>query len=280
MLNDYLRQATTWPHERKMEKFNKENYREIAEAVESGEYFNDARNWYMRKYIYGFIERTYIIVIIFCLIFLMYMVNVYKQAIQPIKKSLPIQVNISDSADFNTRITYLGNAEKNFDVNTVYIKYLSERFTEAIESYDYRRDFKKLKTNKNIIETLANSEILGYYLDKISIRNDDSLIMKYKRDFYRIITIDKAKTEISPYAQEEEITSIEIKKDEEEKEIKDYLVTVNFEAAEIDKNGQKYTSNWQAKIILSFQTIKYNLTEKDFSPLNFKVRSYESKKLN
>lgn len=263
-----------------MERFNKENYREIAEKVESGEYFNDARNWYMRKYIYNFIERTYVIVIIFCLLFLMYMVNVYKQAIQPIKKSLPIQVNISDSADFNTRITYLGNAEKDFDVNEVFIKYFSERFTDAIEGYDYRKDFKKLKINKNIIEGLANSEILGYYLDKISIRNNDSLIMKYKRDFYRVINIDKSKTEISPYNQEDEITSIDIKKEEDEKEIKDYLVTVNFEASEIGKDGSKTTSNWQAKIILSFQSIKYNFQEKDFSPLNFKVKSYESKKLN
>jgi type IV secretory pathway component VirB8 len=263
-----------------MEKFNKENYREIAEKVESGEYFNDARNWYMRKYIYNFIERTYILVILFCLVFLIYMVNVYKQAIQPIRKSLPIQVNISDSADFNTRITYLGNAEKNFDINKVFIKYFSERFTEAIESYDYRKDFKKLKTNKNIIEGLANAEILGYYLDKISIRNDDSLIMKYKRDFFRLISIDKSKTEVSEYNQDYEITSIEIAKQEEEQEIKDYLVTVNFEAIEVAKDGSKSSSNWQAKIILSFQSIKYNFQEKDFSPLNFKVKSYESKKLN
>ena len=258
-------------------QFSRKDYRELAEKIESGEYFQEAQNWYLRKYIYNSIERVYLLAIMGGFAFLAVLLLVYYQALLPIKKSLPVQVNIPSVAEFSTRITYLGNAQKNFDINNVYIKYFSERFVEALESYDHRNEFKKLRINKNIIKTLASEDINAYFLDRISIRNRDSIILKYRRDISRYIFVDKGRTEIAPVEENKSEYSYNEKKNED---IKNYQATVNFTAVEVNKNGSQERSNWQAKIVLSFQTIKYNHKEKDFSPLNFKVLSYEAKKID
>ena len=86
---------------------NQQNYIQLAEKIESGEYFQEAQDWYLRKYEINFIERTYLLVIILLMSFLFLLSYTYYQAIRPIKKSIPVQVNISSAADFNTRIKYL-----------------------------------------------------------------------------------------------------------------------------------------------------------------------------
>ena len=258
---------------------NKQYLKELAEKIESGEYFSEARDWYLKKYEYNFIERSYLQLLILSFIILFVFLFTYYNAIQPIKKSLPVKVNISSAADFSTRITYLGNAEKKFDVNEVFIKYFSGRFVEAIESYDYRDNFKKLRVNKNMIETLGSNDIKAYYFDKISIRNADSVILKYKRKITRKITVDTTKIELAPYKEKTNISSV-FDDDDSKKQIQKYEATVNFKASEIDDSGNETKSNWQAKIILSFQTILYNYDKKDFSPLNFKVLNYESKRVD
>lgn len=259
--------------------YDKASYKELAQKIESGEYFLEAREWYLRKYMFYFIERSYLIVFILGILLLMILSISYYNAILPIKKSLPIRVNISSAADFSTRITYLGNAEKKFDINNLYIKYFLGRFVEAIESYDFKYDFKKLKINKNMIETLASKDILSYYIDRISIRNPDSITLKFRKKITRTIAVDSARTEFAEVLDNNDFS--EDSKKDDMKEIKKYRATVNFTATETDKDtGQRYISKWQSKIILSFQTIKYNYEEKDFTPLNFKVLSYESKKID
>ncbi len=259
---------------------NKKIYKELAEKVESGEYFLEAREWYLKQYMYNFIERSYLLALIAAVGVLMLMCYMYYEAILPIKKSLPIKVSISSTADFSTKITYLGNAEKKFDINHVLIKYFSGRFVEAIESYDFKSDFKKLKVSRNIIKTLATSDILSYYTDKISIRNPDSITLKFRKKISRIINVEKEKIEISELTGENS-SSYNDESNENSSDIKKYQTTVNFDATEFNKEtGEKFISKWQAKIILSFQTIEYNHDVKDFTDLNFKVLSYESKKIN
>lgn len=258
-----------------MLQLSKNDYKIIAEKVESGDYFKDARDWYSQKYMMYFIERSYLLLILLFFVFLMFLCYSYYSAILPIKKSLPVKVSISSTADYTARITYLGNEKKEFDINNLYIKYFISRFVEAIESYDYRNDFKKLKISKNIIETLATKDILAYYMDRISIRNPDSITLKFRKKISRTIKVDQSRIEFSEVVDNDEFNS------NSDKKIKNYLATANFEATEYNKDtGEKVVSNWQAKISLSFENIEYNYEEKDFSPLNFKVTNYESKKIN
>ena len=125
-----------------MAQLNKEYYKELSEKIESGEYFSEARSWYLKNYEQRYIERSYLILLIICFLILFMFTHTYNKAIQPIKKSLPVKVTIEDAGRYSTRITYLGNKEKDFDINNVLLKYFSERFVEAIESYDYKDNFK------------------------------------------------------------------------------------------------------------------------------------------
>jgi len=260
---------------------NKQYYRELSQKIETGEYFEEAREWYIKKYLQYFIERTYLIILLSALLVIGVISINYYFDILPIKKSLPVKVTISNTADFSTRITYLGSKTKDFDINEILIKYFSKRFVDAIESYDYRNDFQKLKINKNIIQTLGSDEILAYYLDKISIRNRDSILLKYRKNTMREIkvadAIDIAKASESKSTVTDNFA--EIKKTDDDNKTKKYQITVNFDANEIDKDGTQTKTKWQSKIILSFQTIVYTFDKKEFSPLNFKVLSYESKKV-
>ena len=82
------------------------NTKEIMEKVESGEFFVEARDWYIRKYIYNFIERSYLLILLAFLSFLILLTILYYSSILPIRKNLPVQVNITDTAEQYTKITY------------------------------------------------------------------------------------------------------------------------------------------------------------------------------
>jgi type IV secretory pathway component VirB8 len=249
--------------------------REVSEKVEAGEYFHDAREWYLQKYIYTFIERSYLIVLVLGMFVLMLNCYFYYEAIQPLYKNVPVQIRIKDPAQEFSRITYLGNEEKTFDINQELIKFFSAKFVESIESYDYNNNFKKLRINLNFIKKLANDDIYNYYVDRISLRSRNSLILKYKRNLTKKISVDFTKIEIAEIKDENKVQEIFI---EDKPEINNYIATVNFEVTDITKQETKKT-NWQAKINLSFETIKYDFNKKGFNDLNFKVNSYESHKI-
>lgn len=243
--------------------------KEITEKIESGEFFHDARDWYIRKYLYNFIERSYLIILIAGIAALIALSVLYYLSILPIRQNLPIQVNITDAAEQYTKITYLGNEKKNFNINHVLSKYLAARFTKAFESYDYRNNFHQLKVNSNIIEYLGTTGIKHFYLDKTSFRNRDSLVLKYKRNVIREVFIDK-----------ESITLSKNKNEELDSGNQDYSISINFKVREIIKGKREpVISSWSAKINVYFEEIYYDFDRKEFNDLNFKVYGYESNKV-
>ncbi len=249
-----------------MEQVNtKEYYKEIAEKVESGEFFIEARHWYIGTYLNRFVERTYLLVIFVMLAGLLGMSVYYYRSILPIKKSIPIQVEIQDASEESTRISYMGNRRKEFSIDDILIKYFSARFVEALESYDFREDFKKLKKNQNIINTLGNADIKAYYEDLVSLRSGNSSILKYKKNVIREIFIDPERINIAYKGT-----------DPDNNQLKKYEVTINFSVKETNRFTGVSISTWQAKIGLSFENITYNYELKDYSPLNFAVTGYRS----
>ncbi|MDX1948949.1 MAG: VirB8/TrbF family protein [Rickettsiales bacterium] len=246
------------------EDFAKSYFRELSEKIESGEYFIEAREWYLSTYLSRFFERTYLVIIMLMVFALIVLVIVYYSSITPIKKSVPIKVEIEDASVLSTRISYMGDRKKEFSIDNILLKYLSARFVEALESYDFRQDFKKLDKNKKIISKLGNADINSYYENITSIRSANSLVLKYKKDVIREIFIDPNKIEIAP------------KGALSDSEIKQYEITINFSARESNRFTGVFVSLWQAKIGVNFENIKYIKDKKDFNDLNFKVTSYKS----
>lgn len=252
-----------------------ENNLELSEKIESGEYYAEAREWYLKKYIYSFIERSYLIILCGGLIFLMFEAYEYYESMQPIYKQVPVQIRIEDSAEEFSRMIYLGDKKKDFDINKQLIKYFSAKFVEAIESYDYNNDFKKLRINLNFVKNLANDNIYNYYTDRVSLRSRNSVILKYKRNLIKKVNIDFRKIEVGEEKKENKVQ--EIFGDFESKH-KSYVATANFEIEDITKKGTT-KSNWIAKIKLKFDPIEYDFEKRDFNDVNFKVTSYESRKI-
>ncbi len=246
------------------EDFAKSYFRELSEKIESGEYFIEAREWYLGTYISRFFERTYIIIILLIVLALMILAIYYYSSITPIKKSVPIKVEIEDASVLSTRISYMGDRQKEFSIDTILLKYLSARFVEALESYDFRQDFKKLEKNKRIISKLGNADINTYYQDITSIRSANSLVLKYKKDVIREVFIDPNKIEIAT------------KGTLPDSEFKQYEITINFSARETNRFTGVFVSLWQAKLGVNFENITYLKDKKDFNDLNFKVTSYKS----
>jgi len=241
--------------------------KELTEKIESGEYFSEAKDWYVNTYIYRFVERTYLLLLLAGFMFLLYFTYSYFVEITPIKKSLPIRVEISDAANEYTKLSYLGSKSKDFNINKVLITYFSARFLEAIESYDYRRDFKKLKKNTNIIEKLGTQGIQNFYQEKISIRNPESFVLKYRKNVIRDVFIDQSKIEIA------EVDQLDTDYD------KEYIVTIRYDIREIHNKQDVIKTSWVAELSLNFETIHYDFNEKTFNDLNFKVKQYESRKV-
>jgi type IV secretory pathway component VirB8 len=243
----------------------KNHYKEIADQIESGEYFLDAKDWYLKKYIYSFVERSYLILFLAIGLILGGILYSYYSSLQPIVKDIPLAVAVSDSDKFYSEITYLGNKQKNFDINKLVTKYIAKRFAESFESYDYNDNFKKLRTNMEFIKISANEELLKFYESRISIKNIDSLILKYRKHTRREVYVDQ--------------NSIRIESLKNDNDSLKFAITLNFIANEVTKEATT-TSNWQAKIDLSFDSVKYNWEERKFNDLKYKVNSYESKFIN
>ena len=245
-----------------------EYYRELSQKIESGEYFSEAREWYLKNYIYKFTERTYLIILVCFFLFLLLVLDEYRSAISPIVTNWPVQVTIQDSAEEYSKISYLGNKNKNFDINEILIKYFSARFVEAIESYNYKEDFKKLKKNSKIIEKLGSALIQEYYEKKTSIRSSDSLIIAYRQNVIRDIFVDSK--------------SIKIKKvtDNKNSFLQTYKLSLEYKVRETHKKEGTTISNWASDLEIKFETVRYIRKEKQFNDLNFKVYDYETRKIN
>lgn len=253
-----------------MEKTEKE----LAEKIESGEYFAEAREWYLQRYLFNFIERSYLIVLLIGCGVLFTFALMYYEAIQPIHKNIPVQIRIQDPAEEYSRLIYLGNAEKKFNINNELMKFFSAKFVDAIESYDHKNNFKKLRTNLSYIKSLANEDIYNYYVNRISLRSRDSVILRYKRNLVKKINIDYRTIEIAEVKEENKVKEIF----SDSADIRTYVATVNFEIEDITRQETK-KSKWQAKVNIDFETIKYDFEKKEYNNLNYKVTGYESRKI-
>jgi|GEM_PF-6179089 len=251
-----------------------ERRKELNEKIESGEFFAEARDWYFKTYLYNFIERSYLIlltIIIGCLLFYNF---IYYETILPIKKSIPVQIRIQDPAEEYSRLFYLGNKEKNFNANHELIKFFTAKFVKALESYDHKNNFQQLRVNLSYIKNLSSEEVYSYYVDKVSLRSRNSIILKYKRNLVKKVNLDYQKIEVAEIKEENKVQEIFAEKTD----IRTYVATVNFEIEEITKLETR-KSNWQSKVTVEFENIQYDFDKKEYNDLNFRVTGYESKKL-
>jgi type IV secretion system protein VirB8 len=233
--------------------------KDITESIKSGEYFKDAREWYILKYVYPVTQRAFLIFITgLSVIFAIVAIKIFLTFL-PLVEVVPIAVDVKSKVDQYVRLKPIGKSKE--DPNESLIKYLVMRYIEARESYDYKaqKEGYKLKYLKDF----SSRTVFNEYKSEISFDNAESPILLYKKHTRRII----------------EPLEVNVLNKKLKIETGIQKVTAKFRAYEVGRKGIK-SSLWLAKMKIEYETAEYSREVKKFSPLHFKINFYEVSKLS
>lgn len=227
---------------------------ELHQQIESGEYFEKARNWYADKYL-G-VNTQVIASSIFLLIIstgAYFVVDSMMDKYFAVKYPVPIYVD--DQVDFQSRIKSLAQGDESIDISVV--RYLIAYYVINREEYRYNGLNQDIIQEKlSSIRSTSSRRVYTNYLNYMDPqKNPDSPILKYKLQIERTISIESIKF---PEGVNRPNTA--------------YVI---FKA--IEKNSTKESASyWLAEINFSLNSITNVLDYK--SNLNFIVTAYKTMK--
>lgn len=247
-----------------------EYFKEIAERVKSGEYFQDAHDWYQNKYLNPVVERAYFILLAFLSVTLIVIAFATLISFLPLKMWKPLLINVSDQTAQYVEFRSLGNRrDVEEDPNPIVQQYMLSKFIDAYESYDFRNDFQRLTRNENIVTSMATDEVLAEYKNYTGTTNPNSPLLRLRSKGLLMVNVPGSTMNI------ERIATIG---EEGKNSIARYAATVDFSVQEISMTGSQ-ESKWRAKVNFTYKEVRYDRSMKDFPPMEFKVVSYASEKV-
>ncbi|MDR2077351.1 MAG: hypothetical protein LBP39_00085, partial [Rickettsiales bacterium] len=249
----------------------------VAAIVDSGTYFNDARDWYCLKYLAAFSERTFFIVISAMSVTIVLLLYLTIVNILPLKESFPVLVRQRDAVKYYSTIKAVKPEKLSYNSNEAILRLLLIRFVRELFTHSY-------KTGK--IEDL-NTKLL-----KISNYSTDEVLKKFRTDFNQIINQMFNKN----IEQTVQIKYFKFKEKENSGSGKYGLgflrklipKTKVFSEAELEYDvsvilpGEKITNSYKILLDFKFDTIKYNSLRKEFSKpvliiTNYSIQSVTNK---
>lgn len=229
--------------------------KDIAEKIRDGSYYNDALEWYMRKYIYPISERTLMIMItaVVAVIFLLSASNIKSLITE--NPSIPFPIKVEDSVDHFSYIKPL--AKPSESTQEAVARYLVEDYLMTREEYipeDVRNNKLKYKLKK--IKSSSSKQVLEEYKNYMSELNPYSPIVRYGDSTTRNITIKSFKFLGSDATSGKAVVTFE---------------------AETQKDGEeaKSKSLWEATVLFRLPDIE--TVARTGSPLRFLVKYYKAK---
>jgi type IV secretion system protein VirB8 len=163
----------------------------IKASVADGSYFQDARDWYILRYVYPICERTMLFFIASFAGVIFYIISTTILASLPIKQEVAIVIRPTDQSKYFPVIKKLKDSVDLQNVDEAVSKYLITEYVKKREGYDFRKtDLEAL--NKQLKYVKNNSSLQEYsnYQNFLSKSNDDTPIKYFGRDFQRIIDIE------------------------------------------------------------------------------------------
>lgn len=220
----------------------------VQEYIESGEYFSDARRWYIFKYVTPFHQKS--LLILACTMFLILLMIIFA--------SIDILLPLTQ------KIGYLVKSEKEKNINTINTKNspLGSAYASIanimVQNYIKQREnyaYDVLTEQAKFVQNSSTKVVFMQFENFMNIDNPLSPVLRYQKLFKRTVYI----------------TSI--------KNIDDNNVIVIFEAI-TKNNGQVILENmiWEATV--SFIMDKIDLSLPQDAPFNFIVTNYKLKLLN
>lgn len=247
-----------------------EYFKEVTEMVRSGQYFQEAREWYQHKYLSPVVERAYFILLSFLTLIIIILAFTTLASFFPLKMHKPVFAKINDPTTQYTEFKVLGNrADVEEDPHPQVQKYLLKKFLDAYESYDFRKDFQRMRRNENFVKQLANEDVLNEYKGYVSTNNPDSPILRLR---------EKAILTIEPVESSFNIQRVAGVGDGGKNTPSRYNAAVDFFMYETNIAGTQ-TTKWRAQISFIYKDIRYDRSAKDFTTMEFKVTSYASEKI-
>jgi type IV secretion system protein VirB8 len=231
----------------------------IAEHIDSGKYFEDARDWYISKYVMLFSIRA-----LYAIIALIIGISahvIFDSARQDYTvKQYPFSIYAEDELKYFPLIKSI--ARKKEPINLSVAKYLASQYVELRENYKFSNQVGEEKDKLLMkISSLSTKKVYRDYLNYMDPNlNPDSPLVVYKNVTQRIVSV-------------KEITS------PNNKNVIPDNIEVKFEASEIDKEGNIIKTNWIAEVEFSMSDIDkvFDKTETlNFIVTKYYVRKYEN----
>lgn len=253
---------------------NEKYFRQIAETIETQEYFDDAKEWYQAKYLYPVIERSFFLFLTIISVICSIIAFAVLSSFLPLTTHIPIAVSNNDPVNQYTTISKMTDRSGYSDADSVVQRYLLKRYVESFETYNYDNNFEQLASNAAFIRGFSIEEMSQYYDFYISLRNTDSMRLKFREHTRRDVALHVDDFQIHRKS------SKTVQHTDEDGNVTEYpqhrmYATVNFTSITSNQNGQEKTQ-WKARIDFAYSTITYIRSKKEFLPLYFKVEDYQS----
>ena len=229
----------------------------IAKKIEDGSYYHEARQWYMRKYIYPISERSFLIILTIILFSTFTASVINTSSLSSSDKELPLPIEVENTTDYYSVIKPLASSNegaqdaiaKYFIID--YIRTREEYFPEKMQGKDLQYQLKKIKSS-------SAKKVLNEYQAYMNNANPYSPIARYRNHTTRNI----------------EITSFKFANNDPSSG----KATAGFMATTGKKDDPSVKENktlWEATIhfrLSDVETIAYNE-----APLRFLVKYYRAK---
>lgn len=257
-----------------------EYYKEIAEKIDSGEYFKDAKEWYLRKYISPYIEQTFLLFLTIASIAISFVgINVLYNFF-PLAKKVPIIVKIDDESDVYPRISHLAKKDEK-NSNEILIKWILTKFIKSYEIYDPRNNFQSMEVvNKRFLQIFSSKNLQKKYYDyALNPNNPRGMKLKYRINArkqvgvhhrsFKIMTKDDKSANVKK-------TLFDIFRNQGDEKGKYYTAEVDFDTYLYWKGqAEGTTERFRAKFDFYFAGVKFDKDKKNFSKLKLQVINYE-----
>ena len=256
------------------DKYEDQNYRDIARSIEDGSYYEDAQDWYNIKYMYPVIERTFFIFLTSISVICSLIAAGILYSFLPLTSHVPVAVSNNDPVNQYTAISKMTTDVGYSDADAVVQKYLIKKYVESYEEYNYQKNFVKMTANANFINSFSSDYIKNTYAFFSSLRNPESFRLKYREHTIREIKVDEAKIRID---KSEPIIQKYTDKDGNVIEYPQFKNTafITFNSVETNKNGVNITK-WKARIDYAYNATTFVRSKNNFLPLYFQVEDYQS----
>lgn len=228
--------------------------KEIAEKIRDGSYFEDAREWYARKYLYPVTERTLLVFLAGITGFLFFISTAnLKHIIDSSSEPIPVVISVKDSTNQFSIIKPLANDQDT--TQEAVARYLIIDYLKTREEYSPKdSEAESLKRNLRKIKRSSSKSVLNQYKDYMSETNKYSPIIRFGNHTTRDIVINNFKF------QGDDTSSGK--------------ATILF-SAETNNHDKQQKSNWNA--VIHFRLPDIETIAKTGSPLRFLVKYYHIK---